>query len=148
MQIQTIDEIEGVPLQKIRALFRRAGWEGVVSANFVRRQLRLTKSKTDRVIAALRRKGLLEPIRARRVKMPTKQVATVQEQNPSASSHGCTTTPARNRRAPAVGIPRAHHSPEQQSSFSGAGSEGSGVWELHRRNGPDWRSGHRRSARA
>lgn len=66
MEIQTTDEIEGVPLLKIRALFRKAGLDGVVSAEFVRRQLNLTRSKTDRLIAALRRIGFLEPIRARR----------------------------------------------------------------------------------
>lgn len=91
MQIQTIDEIEGVPLQKIRALFRQAGLDGVVSANFVRRQLRLRKSKTERVIAALRRKGFLEPIRARRsVKGPQNKWQLSKN-----GIHGGTTTPAR-----------------------------------------------------
>jgi len=66
VQIQTTDEIEGVPLLKIRALFRQAGLDGVVSADLVRHQLNLTKSKTGRVIAALRRMGFLEPIRTGR----------------------------------------------------------------------------------
>lgn len=66
MQIQTTDEIEGVPLLKIRALFRQAGLDGVVSADFVRRQLNLSRLKTDRLITALRRMGFLEPIQARR----------------------------------------------------------------------------------
>jgi hypothetical protein len=66
VQIQTNDEIEGVPLLKIRALFRQAGLDGVVSADFVRRQLNFSRLKTDRLITALRRMGFLEPIQARR----------------------------------------------------------------------------------
>ena len=65
MQIQTTDEVEGVPLLKIRALFRQAGLEGILSADLIRRQLQLTKPEADRLIAALRRMGFLEPIRAR-----------------------------------------------------------------------------------
>ncbi len=65
MQIQTTDEVEGVPLLKIRALFRQAGLEGILSAALIRRQLQLTKPEADRLIAALRRMGFLEPIRAR-----------------------------------------------------------------------------------
>jgi hypothetical protein len=63
VQIHATDEVEGVPLLDIRALFRQGGLDGILSANYIRRQLHLTKSKTDRLIAALRRMGLLEPIR-------------------------------------------------------------------------------------
>jgi hypothetical protein len=53
-------------LLTIRALFRQAGLAGVVSADFIRRQLNLTKSKTDCLITALRGMDFLEPIRSRR----------------------------------------------------------------------------------
>jgi len=66
MQIHATDEVEGVPLLEIRALFRQAGLNGFLSARSIRRRLLLTKSKTDRLIAALRRMGLLEPIGDRR----------------------------------------------------------------------------------
>jgi hypothetical protein len=45
--------------------------DGIVSAGLVRRQLNLTQSKTDHVIAALRRMGFLEPIRSGRSLKPT-----------------------------------------------------------------------------
>ena len=63
MQIHATDKVEGVPLLDIRALFRQGGLDGILSANCIGRRLHLTKSKTDRLIAALRRMGLLEPIR-------------------------------------------------------------------------------------
>jgi hypothetical protein len=47
-------------------VFRQAGLDGILSADLIRRQLQLTKSKTDRRIAALLRMGFLGPIRARR----------------------------------------------------------------------------------
>jgi hypothetical protein len=65
MQIHASDEVEGVSLLKIRALFRQAGLDGILSTSFVCRQLQLTKSKTDRLIAALQEMGLLAPIRNR-----------------------------------------------------------------------------------
>jgi len=66
VQIHATDEVEGVLLLDIRALFRQGGLDGILSAGSIRRRLHLTKSKTDRLIAALRRIGLLEPIRDRR----------------------------------------------------------------------------------
>jgi hypothetical protein len=65
MQIHASDEVEGVSLLKIRALFRQAGLDGILSTSFICRQLQLTKSKTDRLIAALQEMGLLAPIRNR-----------------------------------------------------------------------------------
>lgn len=65
MQIHASDEVEGVSLLKIRALFRQAGLDGTLSTSLVCRQLQLTKSKTDRLIAALQEMGVLAPIRNR-----------------------------------------------------------------------------------
>jgi hypothetical protein len=63
LQIQTTDEVEGVPLPKIRALFLQAGLDGTISRELVRLKLKLSRSKTDRLIAALCDLGFLTPPR-------------------------------------------------------------------------------------
>ena len=65
MQIHTTDEVEGVPLLKIRALFLQAGLDGTVSRDLVRLKLKLSRSKTDRLIATLCDLGFLTPLRTR-----------------------------------------------------------------------------------
>jgi hypothetical protein len=65
VQIQASDEVEGVPLLKVRAVFRQAGLDGILSTGFVSRQLQLTKPEADRLLTALREMGLLAPVRAR-----------------------------------------------------------------------------------
>ena len=65
MQIHASDEVEGVSLLKIRAVFRQLGLDGILSASFVSRHLQLTKPETDRLIGALREAGLLAPVRTR-----------------------------------------------------------------------------------
>ena len=59
MQIRAIDEIEGVPLVSIRTLFRRAGLDGILSSEFVARNLGITRPKTARLIQALERRDFL-----------------------------------------------------------------------------------------
>jgi hypothetical protein len=65
MQIHAADTVEGVPLVKIRWLFLKAGLDGTVSRDLVRRKLKLTTGKADRLIAQLRDRGFLVPLRPR-----------------------------------------------------------------------------------
>jgi len=59
VQIRRNDEVKGISLLTIRALFRKAGLDGILSRSFVGQELKLTKVKTDRLMGALQEMGFL-----------------------------------------------------------------------------------------
>lgn len=59
MQIDSRAAIEGVSLVDIRSLFRDAGLDGTVSVGLVRERLKLSRSKSDRLLRELVRAGFL-----------------------------------------------------------------------------------------
>jgi hypothetical protein len=64
MRIESSEQIEGIPLARIRSMFRRAGLESTFTLDFVGQQLELTKQHAQRLVAGLRTAGLIEPVRA------------------------------------------------------------------------------------
>jgi hypothetical protein len=53
--------IAGIPVIRIRHLFRQAGLRGILNIEFVRETLGLTDAKAKRLCAALAKTGFLEP---------------------------------------------------------------------------------------
>jgi hypothetical protein len=53
MRISPGDELEGVPMVAIRALFRQIGLDGYVSTGFISQWLQLDESRTERLIIGL-----------------------------------------------------------------------------------------------
>jgi predicted nucleotidyltransferase len=60
MRIDAQAKLGGISLTKIRALFRRAGLDSVVSLDFVRDELKLSTLKADRLVLALVKAGFLK----------------------------------------------------------------------------------------
>jgi hypothetical protein len=60
MRIDAQAKLGGIPLTEIRALFRRAGLNSVVSLSFVRDELKLSRLKADRLVLALAKAGFLK----------------------------------------------------------------------------------------
>lgn len=61
MRIESSEQIEGIPLTRIRSLFRRAGLDSTLTLDFVREELDLTKQHAQRLVTALRKAGLINP---------------------------------------------------------------------------------------
>ncbi len=60
MRIDAQAKLEGVLLTEIRALFRRAGLDSVVSLGFIRDELKLSRLKADRLVLALVKAGFIK----------------------------------------------------------------------------------------
>jgi len=65
MRIESSDQIEGIPLARIRSMFRRAGLESTLTLDFVGQQLELTKQDAQRLVTGLRTAGFIKPVRLR-----------------------------------------------------------------------------------
>jgi len=65
MRIESSEQIEGIPLTRIRSMFRSAGLESTLTLDFVGQQLELTKQHAQRLVTALRTAGFIEPVRLR-----------------------------------------------------------------------------------
>ena len=65
MRIESSEQIEGIPLTRIRSMFRSAGLESTLTLDFVGQQLELTKQHAQRLVTGLRTAGLIEPVRRR-----------------------------------------------------------------------------------
>ena len=65
MRIESSDQIEGIPLARIRSMFRRAGLESTLTLDFVGQQLELTKQDAKRLVTGLRTAGFIKPARLR-----------------------------------------------------------------------------------
>lgn len=61
MQIDSRTTIEGISVTTIRGLFRRAGLDGVITAVFACRTLRVAEPKAKSLLQALARAGFLTP---------------------------------------------------------------------------------------
>ena len=65
MWIESSEQIEGIPLVRIRSMFRSAGLRSTLTLDFVGQQLELTKQHAQRLVTGLRTAGFIEPVRRR-----------------------------------------------------------------------------------
>src|SRR5437667_8168602 len=60
MRIDAQAKLEGILLTEIRALFRRAGLDSVVSLGLIQDELKLSRLKADRLVLALVKAGFMK----------------------------------------------------------------------------------------
>ena len=65
MRIESSEQIEGIPLTRIRGMFRSAGLGSTLTLDFVREQLELTPQHAQRLVTGLWKAGFVEPVRLR-----------------------------------------------------------------------------------
>jgi len=66
MRIDPNEQIEGIALTEIRAAFREAGLDSIVSTEFIRRRFRLSWARAEGLITELRQLGFLKANSTRR----------------------------------------------------------------------------------